>query len=134
MRFSAAFALAVCLCCACGSPPAPPQPALKPEARHPNVDGLAALRSAITVYFADHNGKFPSSSEELTRDGKYITPLPSVQLTPHLSTDEFADYPSRTPQDTGRWGYISNPQDREWGSVFVDCTHTDLKGAVWASY
>lgn len=116
-----------------GCKPSSPEPPA-PSVSQPNKNGLALLRSAITVYYGDHPGSFPTSLEELTRDGKYMSALPSVQLAPHLSTDEVEPYSSRAPRDSGRWGYIGNPKDREWGSVFVDCTHTDIQGTVWAAY
>ena len=38
--------------------------------------------------------------------------------------------------DSGAWGYCNDrfSSDRLWGDVWIDCTHTDSKGAAWGLY
>lgn len=48
---------------------------------------------------------------------------------PHAPTAAVVAATTATATDIGGWGY-----DAGAGRVFVDCTHTDSKGSVWASY
>lgn len=38
------------------------------------------------------------------------------------------------PQDVGGWSYVNNPRSRDFGNVFVNCTHSDGAGKSWDSY
>lgn len=36
--------------------------------------------------------------------------------------------------DSGGWLYVTDPASDDWGTVIVNCTHTDREGKVWAEY
>lgn len=48
---------------------------------------------------------------------------------PHAPTAAVVAATTAAATDTGGWGY-----DARAAHVFIDCTHTDSKGTVWASY
>jgi len=102
--------------------------------RNINKGNLGAIRSALYIYHGDHDETYPKMPQDLTIDGNYMSALPKIQDTPHAPTDAVAPYSTRSSRDTGSWGYVNNPSDPDWGSIYIDCTHTDLKGVVWASY
>ena len=37
--------------------------------------------------------------------------------------------------DTGKWIYMADPNSKDWGSVLVDCSHTNIRGGQkWHEY
>ncbi|MBI2071761.1 MAG: gamma-glutamyltransferase [Gemmatimonadetes bacterium] len=36
--------------------------------------------------------------------------------------------------DGAGWAYVNAPGDSNFGTVWVNCTHTDTKGSIWTSY
>jgi hypothetical protein len=104
---------------------------------------LGTIRSALSIYYGDMEGLYPDQPAALTVSGKYLRSIPSVwsggdtssALRLHKSNSEAAIYQSmEEASDTGKWGYINNGVNANYGSFFVDCTHTDTKGTVWTSY
>ncbi|MFC1680151.1 type IV pilin protein [Elusimicrobiota bacterium] len=97
---------------------------------------LGAVRSALSIYYGDMEGVYPQDPNELTVDGKYLGSMPRAK-TPNLHPDssQIALIPS--PQaltDEGGWAYVNNPMSPDFGSFFINCSHTDSKGSLWSSY
>lgn len=104
-----------------------------------NRSNLSSLRSAVGLYYSDKEGQYPECLEALVPGGRYLTEDPSLCqgspfYSPHWRSRAAVSHPSRTAQDSGRWGYVDNPKDAEFGQVFIDCSHTDSRGARWDSY
>ena len=98
---------------------------------------LGEMRTAVSVYYADNEGVYPSDLTPITNDGTKYSMRNAVPVyTPahgKVSSVEYRD--ALTPiNDTGGWSYGNNPADSTWGTVSVGCTHPDLKGAVWSTY
>ena len=106
---------------------------------------LFVIRAAVSIYHQDNGGKYPETLEELAKGGKYLAQIP------RLWSVYSSDYPVRGPDhhpatsdavnvqtfkagDSGKWGYVNNPQDPNYGTVFIDCEHTDSKGSAWTAY
>src|SRR3989339_177509 len=80
---------------------------------------LGSVRSALQIYYGDHDGRFPvdglsclvEPSEEPGK-GRYLDKMPvlwdnarSGREYPHPPTSEVAAYPAgAAPTDTGKWG------------------------------
>ena len=94
---------------------------------------LGAIRSALSIYYGDMEGQYPAALEALTIGGKYLTALP-VAKTPNYHPDSAAVNYSTAASDAGGWTYDNTLTDPNLGTVLVNCTHTDSKGAVWTSY
>lgn len=94
---------------------------------------LGAIRSALTIYYADNEGTYPADLLDLFRPGsRYLDRSMSVYTTAH-GLNRSVDYvASIDGDDTGAWAYINEGDNK--GRVFVHCTHTDLKGSVWTQY
>ncbi len=91
---------------------------------------LGAIRSAVTIYYADMEGIFPTTLASLTVNGKFMSSLPKTRLPLHQgSSDE-----TNSLTDAGGWGYTNSPSAADFGSVWVNCSHTDTKGGVWSTY
>lgn len=99
-----------------------------------NLGALGQVRSALSIYYGDHEGRYPAALSELTAGGRYLPELPSVKGLPHPSSSEAAEYSSPSSSDTGRWGYVNDPTSKEFGTVWIDCTHTDAKGRSWTQF
>jgi hypothetical protein len=104
---------------------------------------LGAIRSALSIYYGDHEGRYPMSLDELT-NGNYLKFIPQADTArpEHAATnsvlvltkvvDEADLY--RQLQDTGGWAYVADPDSPAWGILVVDCTHADSKGRLWYLY
>ncbi|MBI4679530.1 MAG: RDD family protein [Elusimicrobia bacterium] len=99
---------------------------------------LGAIRSALAIYYGDMEGQYPTELDALTVGGKYLVVLPVAKTPPlHPDSNRVYGFPSRSQassSDSGGWAYVNNPQDPDFGSVWVDCTHQDSKGTVWNAY
>lgn len=102
---------------------------------------LGQIRSALSIYYGDMNGQYPSDLRALTVGGKYLPTIPyawgggeTQYVEGHARTDEAINYSATKSHDTGRWAYDNIPKDGNFGHVWIDCTHTDAKGSVWSSY
>jgi hypothetical protein len=94
---------------------------------------LGAIRSALSIYYGDMEGVYPSSLEMLTISGKYLPSLP-VGWAPNYHDRSNAVHAGRAPDDQSGWFYNNDPKDADFGTVLVNCTHTDLRGSAWTCY
>ncbi|HBL16677.1 MAG TPA: hypothetical protein DD417_07960 [Elusimicrobia bacterium] len=99
---------------------------------------LGHIRSALSVYYGDTEGVNPADLAALTRDGRYLKGLPMVKL-PHLHPNSaavrnmtIAEFEREEFTDEGGWAYVN--EGPQIGNIVVNCTHTDYRGAVFASY
>jgi prepilin-type N-terminal cleavage/methylation domain-containing protein len=97
---------------------------------------LGALRSALSIYYGDMEGVYPGGLVYLTVNGKYLTAIPQARAPDyHNATTNEEIYSVFAPvDDTGGWKFDDVASDSNYGTVFVNCTHTDTKGTVWTSY
>ena len=92
---------------------------------------LGKLRAAISIYYADREGRFPT--DNLTSlVPAHMEAIPALNIPVHHG--ELAGVVTETtPTDTGRWSYNNVPGNTHWGTVRVGCTHPDTNGRAWAS-
>lgn len=94
---------------------------------------LGAIRSALSIYYDDAGKAYPSTLEPLTLAGKYLPRIPkTVSLQRHA--DSNAVHLGRISDDAGGWLYNNDPKDESFGSILVNCTHTDSRGTRWTDY
>jgi hypothetical protein len=94
---------------------------------------LGAIRSAVSIYYGDMEGVYPSTLESLTVGGKYLPDIPPAK-TPNYHQDSSAVTFGKIPNDAGGWLYNNDPKDKNFGAVLINCTHTDRKGTAWNLY
>ncbi len=96
---------------------------------------LGCLRSAISIYYADNEGFFPSTSlGSLTAGSKYIDAIPTISIptvpahVPNngvtIGINDWAGAPFVVV-----WSY-----DNATGALAVNCTHPDSTGRVWSTW
>lgn len=95
---------------------------------------LGTLRSALSLYYVDTEGMYPGDLTPLTQPGsKYMSGGFSIYTGGHGNSSVVEVLPAKDlTRDTGTLGYVSAGDDP--GAVWVQCTHTDMKGLVWNSY
>lgn len=97
---------------------------------------LGGIRGALSVYYGDMEGQYPSDPNSLTVGGKYLDSFPLAK-TPNYHGDSstaLAGSQATGFTDVGGWIYDSAFADSTFGSIYVNCTHTDSKGTVWTQY
>lgn len=94
---------------------------------------LGSIRSALSIYYGDLEGQYPEDISALTIGGKWLTSIPAVgPLGNHPASSKARLGTQLT--DEGGWLYNNVAKDANVGNVMINCTHTDVKGSVWASY
>jgi hypothetical protein len=90
---------------------------------------LLNLRSAIDVFYGDHNGECPKTLQELVP--KYINRIPESlnYHRYHNNSNSVILAEEQRNIDTGEWFY-----DSKSGKVYINCTHTDTKNQLVNSW
>ena len=107
---------------------------LRPSSAKATIGSLGALRSALSIYYGDMEGQYPGDFALLLERRKYLSEVPQARTLDHPDNRDVTHFGSQAPLDTGTWGYVNNPYDRDYGHLFIDCTHTDPRGSVWTGY
>ena len=114
---------------------------------------ISSIRSALSIYYGDMEGQYPADLAALTvphsgKDGKTVTYLSSIEVaqcaspyhpSPSCSNNRAPGVHDKithaaVPDDAGGWGYNNVAGDPNAGSVWVNCTHTDIRGRSYAAY
>jgi len=102
---------------------------------------LGTLRSALSIYYGDTEGWYPTEATaltSLTTSQKYLQIVPNANLPKttnsigHGSTAAIVN--GAAPADAGGWYYNNTQAGTNWGQVLVNCSHNDAKGVLWTSY
>ncbi|MBI5200139.1 MAG: prepilin-type N-terminal cleavage/methylation domain-containing protein [Elusimicrobia bacterium] len=96
------------------------------------IGQLGSLRSAISIYYADMEGQYPGALASLTQNPKLISSLAAIAPPPFHQSSAVIHNGS-VANDTGGWMY-DDTGGTTFGTVWVNCTHTDSKGTAWNAY
>ena len=97
---------------------------------------LGSIRSALSIYYGDMEGLYPVGINPLTINAKYLSAIPLAKV-PNYHQDtslEVDGLAGAAVTDAGGWSYVNNVTDANFGSLWVNCSHTDTKGTNWTSY
>jgi general secretion pathway protein G len=105
---------------------------------------LASLRGAMSVYYSDNQGVYPScvfgpGSNVLSTSvvPNYIGSIQNVTTVLHPPTNSvYCDSAmlAGNVHDGQGWYYDGDPADARVGNIYVACDHTDTMGNFWSSY
>jgi len=107
---------------------------------------LSSLRVALNLYYADNEGWYPmgahSSNSTVLVDSlvpKYLNEMPEIRVPGrHAASRRVFCHSAISPgHEHDGSGLIYDgeaPADSKWGSVWIACTHTDLKSYSWTTY
>ena len=94
---------------------------------------LGAIKGALAVYYGQNEGQYPVDSlASLTPN--YMQNIPSSNEPPYHSKAFTVNNGSVANDTGGGWMYDNVNTDTTWGSLWVNCTHTDTKGSSWNAY
>lgn len=95
---------------------------------------LGSLRTALSIYQGDTEGQYPAELSPLLQPGsKYLTQALPVYTSVHGNINSISYEASvDLAADTGAWGYVNS--GAQLGTIYVQCTHTDVKGKSWNQY
>ena len=94
---------------------------------------LGSIRSALSIYYGDMEGQYPSAMNALTISGKYLATVPNSKV-PNYHIDAASEQDASSANDAAGWMYNNLTGDANLGTVLVNCTHTDTKNSIWTSY
>ena len=94
---------------------------------------VGSIRSALSIYYGDMEGQYPSDMASLTVAGKYLSQVPAAKA-PNYHADTSTVVQQIGATDSMGWVYNNSIGDPNLGTVWVNCTHTDTKGTTWTSY
>jgi len=102
---------------------------------------LGTIRSALSIYYGDTEGWYPTTAAnltDLTTSGKYLQNVPNADLPKtansagHSATNTVVN---AIADATAGWYYNNGGASANgWGAVAVNCTHNDLRSIVWSTY
>lgn len=101
---------------------------------------LGAFRSALSIFYGDKEGRYPSAVDELVP--KYLTRIPLLDVPNHQPSSEVREVKNvqsmdelkKKFKDSGNWLLVTDQKSKINGTILIDCTHTDAKGVNWNSY
>ena len=93
---------------------------------------LSGMRMAITIFLLA-NGRQPADIREVIKSGN-LEAIPLLKLKRHFASSKVRNTSELATRDTGGWAYVNDPKSREFGTVFIDCTHKDGKGRFWSEF
>ncbi|OGS59730.1 MAG: hypothetical protein A3J79_08820 [Elusimicrobia bacterium RIFOXYB2_FULL_62_6] len=94
---------------------------------------LGGIRTSLAVYYADTEGTYPSDLTPLLQPGsRYLTQVVPLYTGHHGTSSDIHCLSAKDDDDSGAWGYVNAGPDI--GHIWVQCTHTDLKGNAWNQY
>ncbi|MFA5138817.1 MAG: hypothetical protein WC728_06235 [Elusimicrobiota bacterium] len=106
-----------------------------------SIGNLGSIRSALSIYYGDMQGQYPTDLMTLTKDRKYVTSIPDVHTicingtVHHSRSGKLTYFPSpAAADDQGGWGYVNEPTSQDFGAVFINCTHTDYMSKRFSDY
>lgn len=101
---------------------------------------LGSIRSALSIYYAETEGQLPTDDlKSLTQGGRYLNTIYSTYVEPWhrpgntVGSGNLAALIASSADSTN-WWYFGDRNDPRFGSIIVNCIHTDARGVVWTSY
>lgn len=94
---------------------------------------LGTIRKALNVYYGDMEGQYPDDIPTLTQSARYLRRIAPARL-PGYHDDSNTVLNAAASDDVGGWVYNNVMNSANYGTLRVNCTHTDAKGSVWTNY
>lgn len=95
---------------------------------------LGTVRSALRIYNADVEGYYPETLSVLTLNTKYLQRIPEIEVPFFHPDSAVVRLAAGAPNDAGGWQYNNVSTDPDFGTLWVNCTHTDTASSAWTSF
>src|SRR5882672_7157395 len=104
---------------------------IRKSAEGASKGNLGSIRSALSIYYGDLEGQYPTNLTSLTISAKYLAEVPQAKAPNYHSDLSTPVEGVSSSNDAGGWVFNNITGDPNLGSLMVNCTHTDTKGSVW---
>jgi len=119
------------------------------KSRESNTKGnLGAIRSALSIYYGQNEAHYPSDNlDSLAANGHFLEMIPPANLPPTQNSPGHGGGPINNvitgtiptaiddvADGHSGWLYDNVSGDELYGSVIVNCTHSDVYGVNWTTY
>lgn len=101
------------------------------------IGSLGSIRSALSIYYGDMEGQYPSDLAALNSGRRWLERMPNADTGFHhasaqvqLMTGE--EYGAGAFSDAGGWLYVVSGSSK--GLVGVNCAHSNTMNKPWISY
>ncbi len=96
---------------------------------------LATLRSAIGIAYTNNEGRYPTDDLS-SLIPVYLLAIPWKDTPPYHQAGNMVGAGNMASQTASRgdWFYDNDETEPQFGTVQINCVHTDLKGMIWTSY
>lgn len=96
---------------------------------------LVRVRSALAVYYGEHQGMYPTEDLESSLVPQYLEKMPKARIpgmlpSSHVSMGNFEQCFTKE----GGWAYVSDPNDPRFGDFFVNTDKEDSYGKSWMTH
>ena len=95
---------------------------------------LGTVRSALRIYNADTEGYYPETLAILAVNTKYLSRVPEIEVPFYHPDSNAVRLSAAAPNDAGGWQYNNVATDSDFGTLWVNCTHTDTARASWTTF
>ena len=95
---------------------------------------LGTVRSALRVYYADMEGIYPENLAVLAENSRLLPRIPLIEVPFFHPDSAETRLAAGAPNDAGGWHYNNVSTDVDFGTLWVNCSHTDTLSSVWTSY
>ena len=93
---------------------------------------LSAIRSAVTIYYSEKEGVWPT--DITTSFTSYLYPIPAAKATPLGNVNTVTALAGLPGAANTGWGYVSDSTSVYGGNVFANSNATDTKGTSFTTY
>ena len=93
---------------------------------------LSAIRSAVTIYYSEKEGVWPT--DITTAFTSYLYPIPPAKATPLGNATTVAAVTGLPAAPGTGWAYVSDSTSVYGGNVFANINATDTKGVSFTTY
>ena len=92
-------------------------------------ENLYRVRNSINLYYSDITS-YPTDLSALNDD--YLSVIPVARIPDHADSNLVTI--ETAPSDAGGWSYNNTIGDPNYGTLVINCTHTDTNGKAWSAY
>lgn len=90
---------------------------------------LGSLRSALGIYSADSEGRFPEALDGVIP--RYISMIPEIEIPPPVNHGNSNAFRSTLDDWAANEAWVYNSTT---GRLFINCSHADTRGSTWSTF
>ncbi len=92
---------------------------------------MSSIRLCLTLYSINENKISLDPQKDLKKVG-YLNEIPQIKLKWKFPSREIRLVDRLEIKNTGKWAYIKNAKDTNFGLFYIDSSAKDSKGRYWS--